>query len=85
VLRPGAELCFRAYDLILKGLHFPATCWWIPAWGVFPGAGCLINPKLLALASSWIGFMINRANSHTELEQMDYPWSFYAKTKPQCF
>lgn len=41
-------------------MHSPAPCWQILAWGMLFAAGYLINPNLLALGSSWFGFMANR-------------------------
>lgn len=76
---PGmsTEPWFRPSDLILNGLHSSATRGQIPAWGMYSGAGCLIHPNLLALGSSQISFIANRANSYIKLEQMNYLGSFY--------
>lgn len=41
-------------------MQAPAPCWQILAWGMLFAAGCLINSNLLALGSSWFGFMAIR-------------------------
>lgn len=64
VPRHSTEPCFWPSDLILKGLHSPATCWRVLAWGMFAAAGCLIKRNLLAMGSSWTSFTVNRANSY---------------------